>query len=134
MSRSRAMAGLAVLLAWSAAPVAGQDAPVKPPLPAHELEGRTACLMCHSGAMEAIKGVPESHEGRPNEICAWCHAKDAAIQTTDPPMPTHDMTGRDNCLMCHKPGAIEMAPDTPADHEGRGVEWCLLCHSPPADS
>ena len=40
----------------------------------HDLEGKDNCLMCHTaGAMEPVPDVPASHEGRTNEVCAWCH-------------------------------------------------------------
>ncbi len=39
----------------------------------HPVEGRGDCLMCHGGAMPAVKAVPESHAGRENTTCAWCH-------------------------------------------------------------
>lgn len=43
---------------------------------AHELEGRSACLMCHlAGAMEAVPDVPASHEGRKDQFCTLCHGQ-----------------------------------------------------------
>jgi hypothetical protein len=87
--------------------------------------------MCHTpGAMAPVPDVPASHAERPNETCQWCHAADAGIQTTDPPAIAHDTAGRDNCLMCHTPGAMAPVPDVPASHEGRGNEHCGMCHKP----
>jgi len=43
---------------------------------------------------------------------------------------THDLEGKDNCLMCHTPGVMEPVPDVPASHEGRANETCLMCHGP----
>jgi hypothetical protein len=41
---------------------------------------------------------------------------------------SHPVEGRDNCLMCHQPGAgVKPAP---ADHAGRPKESCLTCHKP----
>ena len=96
----------------------------------HDLEGRSACLACHGGAMEAIPGVPETHTGRPDETCLWCHASDATILTTAPNTITHDLEGRSACLMCHAAGAMEAIPDVPASHEGRADQFCTLCHQP----
>lgn len=45
---------------------------------------------------------------------------------------THDLAGRDNCLMCHTPGVMEPVPDTPKSHEGRVNEQCVWCHAPDA--
>ena len=50
-------------------------------------------------------------------------------QEAMPPPVSHDVQGRDNCLMCHTPGAMEAVPDAPATHEGRGIETCLWCHA-----
>ena len=41
---------------------------------AHDLAGKDNCMMCHAaGVMEPVPDVPESHEGRANEACGWCH-------------------------------------------------------------
>lgn len=45
-----------------------------------------------------------------------------------PPVVPHALEGRDNCMMCHKAGAMEPVPDAPADHEGRDNQYCTLCH------
>ena len=50
-------------------------------------------------------------------------------QEAMPPPVSHDVQGRDNCLMCHTPGAMEAVPDAPATHEGRSIETCLWCHA-----
>jgi hypothetical protein len=105
-----------------------QEAPAKPPVVQHDLEGRSACLACHGGAMEAIPAVPESHTSRPDETCLWCHAAGAQIQTTDPKTISHDLEGRSACLMCHAAGVMEAIPDVPATHEGRADQFCTLCH------
>lgn len=48
---------------------------------------------------------------------------------TKPPVVSHDLTGRDQCLMCHTAGVMEAVPDAPANHKDRTNEMCLLCHS-----
>jgi hypothetical protein len=45
---------------------------------------------------------------------------------------SHDLAGKENCMMCHAAGVMEPVPDIPASHEGRAVETCLWCHA--ADS
>ncbi len=102
-----------------------------PPAVQHALEGRDNCTMCHkAGVMEAVPDAPASHAEWPSEICLMCHATDAAVQTTAPSAISHPTEGRDNCWMCHKPGAMEPVPDAPADHEGRDNKYCTLCHKP----
>ena len=49
-----------------------------------------------------------------------------------PAVPTHDMEGKANCLMCHAPEVMPPVPDVPATHEARPNESCLWCHA--ADS
>jgi hypothetical protein len=43
----------------------------------HELEGRTECLMCHSGMMADMPAAPADHEGRENKHCQMCHKRSA---------------------------------------------------------
>lgn len=57
---------------------------------------------------------------------------DALAQTAKPPVVPHDLEGREQCLMCHTPGAMEPVPDAPASHAGRGNETCTWCHAPDA--
>ncbi len=133
MNRLGAVAATVALLAGPAmAPVLAQEGPAKPPPVQHDLEGRSACLACHAGAMEAIPSVPESHTSRPNETCMWCHAPNATMQTTAPVAIPHDLEGRSACLMCHAAGAMEAIPDVPATHEGRTDQFCTLCHGQPS--
>lgn len=54
---------------------------------------------------------------------AWSQVKPTAV--------SHDLEGKDNCLMCHAAGVMEPVPDVPAEtHEGRGNEHCTWCHKP----
>ncbi len=95
----------------------------------HDLAGRDNCLMCHQvDAMEMVTNVPESHAGRENITCMWCHGPESPMLTIDPPTFGHDIAGREDCLMCHAPGAMEPVTDTPASHEGRESTHCLMCH------
>lgn len=50
-----------------------------------------------------------------------------------PKVTSHDLAGKENCMMCHAVGVMPPAPDVPAEtHEGRGNETCQWCHA--ADS
>jgi hypothetical protein len=73
--------------------------------------------------MLALLGVPAA---------ATAQAKPAAAAPSHPPAVKHELTGRDNCMMCHAVGVMEKVPDVPADHAGRGNETCLWCHAPNA--
>ena len=123
--------GVILFAALGVAAAFAQQAATKPQPVSHDLEGRAACLMCHTpGAMEPVPDVPESHADRPEEVCLWCHAPDAAIQTKDPKPIPHELEGRSACLMCHTAGAMEPVPDVPAEHEGWTDQYCQLCHVP----
>lgn len=99
------------------------------PVP-HDLAGRDDCLMCHAaGAMEPVPDVTPSHAGHENNTCLWCHSPDSPLLTMDPPVILHDLAGRDDCLMCHAPGAMEPVTDTPQSHEGRENSHCQMCHT-----
>lgn len=121
------LGGLAVLVLL-AAPAMAQDAE-KPVVMPHDLEGREQCLMCHSGAMPNIPGVTETHEGRTNDTCVWCHTADAPVQTAAPAAIPHDLEGKNQCLMCHS-GSMPNIPGAPENHKGIGNEWCQMCHKP----
>ncbi|MGD8728028.1 MAG: hypothetical protein PVH40_10305 [Gemmatimonadales bacterium] len=53
-------------------------------------------------------------------------------QAAKPNPVEHTVEGRDQCLMCHKAGAMETATDVPADHADRPNETCMWCHAPDA--
>ena len=96
----------------------------------HDAAGKDNGMMCHAvGVMAPVPDVPASHEGRANEVCMWCHAADSPMTTTGAPLPSHDLAGKDNCLMCHTAGVMEPVPDVPASHEGRVNENCVWCHT-----
>jgi hypothetical protein len=54
-------------------------------------------------------------------------------QEARPTATSHELQGRDDCLMCHRPGAMEPVPDVPVSHEGRTNATCLWCHAPDAE-
>ena len=118
----------AAMLFVAAGSAFAQDA-TKPPVMSHDMAGKENCVMCHSGAMEGIPGVPADHEGRTVDTCAMCHAANAEMQTSAATAIPHDMAGKEACSMCHS-GAMEGMPAAPASHEGRGDGTCGLCHKP----
>jgi len=126
MRATRILTAVALLSALAA--VATQAQETRPPAMTHTAEGRANCMMCHSGAMPNVAAVPASHEGFENTVCAWCHAPNAAMQTTDPPTITHTLEGRANCMMCHS-GNMPNVAGVPADHAGRANETCGMCHT-----
>ena len=71
--------------------------------------------------------MPADHADRPNEVCMWCHAPDAEVQTNAPPEIPHTLQGRSNCTMCHS-GKMPNIPAMPASHAGRDVKYCQMCH------
>lgn len=52
-----------------------------------------------------------------------------SAQDATPPVPTHDMAGKDNCAMCHGEGVMG-APKTSESHAEIGADQCSICHSP----
>jgi len=124
--RLLSFSGALLLLALVSSPVSAQMK-VKPMT--HDAAGKENCLMCHAiGVMPPVPDVPASHEGRANNTCLWCHAPDSPMVTTGAPAPTHDMAGKENCLMCHAVGVMPPVPDVPASHEGRENSQCTWCH------
>lgn len=75
------------------------------------------CIGCHI----------ESNSG-PTD-CTGCH-----IQATIPPLSiSHPLSGRENCLSCHKAN-IPGVPVVPADHDGATNGVCQLCHQVAVDA
>ncbi len=119
-------------------PAAATPAPVGGPKPIpHEVVGRENCLLCHNPE-GGMKPAPKDHAGRPDESCQGCHKPAGAAAVTPAVAPekapgsasaiSHDLAGRENCLMCHNPdGGVKPAPK---DHAGRTIEQCQLCHKP----
>ncbi len=66
-------------------------------------------------------------------LVAGVVAVPALAQDAKVPAVSHDIEGRDQCLMCHTAGAMEAVPDAPAaTHADRMNDTCMLCHA--ADS
>ncbi len=46
-----------------------------------------------------------------------------------PPVTSHDLAGKEDCLTCHAIGAIPAVPDVPEDHGDWTNQSCQWCHS-----
>jgi len=126
--RLSSILGAMFLLVFLAGPLHAQ---MKTKAMSHDPAGKDNCLMCHAvGVMEPVPDVPASHEGRTNGQCLWCHAPDSPMVTTGAKAPSHDLAGKENCMMCHAAGVMPPVPDVPASHEGRTNEVCTWCHKP----
>jgi len=103
---------------------------VPPPIP-HDVEGaRRDCMLCHAvGAVEAPAVPSDTVHEASAELCSTCHAllPAPAPPAVAPPPITHDLVGREECLMCHKMG-IAYAPRIPENHAGLPVDLCQTCH------
>jgi hypothetical protein len=121
--------GVMLLLGLLASPLTAQ---VKPPVTSHDLAGKENCLMCHTpGAMPAVPDTPENHKDRTVQSCQWCHSATSPLQVNPEPNATsHDLVGKDNCLMCHAAGVMPPVPDAPESHKDLPNESCLICHKP----
>jgi hypothetical protein len=105
-------------------------AAVPPPVP-HDVEGaRKDCMLCHAvGAVEAPPVPANADHQQAVELCSTCHAllPEPAPSTLAPPVITHGLVGREDCLMCHKMG-IALAPRIPDNHAGLPADLCQTCH------
>jgi hypothetical protein len=105
-------------------------AAVPGPIP-HSVEGaRQDCMLCHAlGAVEAPPIPADADHQQAVDLCSTCHAllPEPAPSTLAPPFITHDLVGREDCLMCHKMG-IALAPRIPDNHTGLPADLCQTCH------
>lgn len=46
-----------------------------------------------------------------------------------PPVPKHELAGREKCLSCHATGTAEGAKAIPANHKDRAEATCVWCHA-----
>jgi hypothetical protein len=104
-----------------------------PPIP-HQLENRDDCLGCHQEGKLSAPIVPDSHEGRTNEVCQDCHRPVGEAPVLAPPPVPHTLVGRENCLECHLSAEPTSTPGPPplptpiAHPRARGVDTCVDCH------
>lgn len=87
------------------------------PVMAHPLAGWTDCTACHAND-RLVKTAP-GHSGLHKSDCLVCH-KAPAAEGSPPPRPHHVITG-EPCLTCHG----KTAP-LPTDMTGR--QNCWICH------
>ncbi|MFC1942895.1 hypothetical protein ACFLWU_06760 [Chloroflexota bacterium] len=98
-----------------------------PPLSiTHPLSGAENCLSCHNDGVSGVPGLPDDHTSATNGVCQICHIPSAAAAPATDKLP-HDVTGREDCLMCHGEG-IGDAAKVPSDHAGRTNDTCQICH------
>lgn len=84
------------------APTKEPSGPVAIP---HPLEGRGACLMCHTNP-KSVASLPANHAGRAENTCTLCHQQGAAPAATPTAAPTAAPTTQ--------PGPTATATPTPA--------------------
>ncbi len=66
-------------------------------------------------------------------FCVLTFAAGSLGAQEKPPVTTHDLEGKEACLMCHAPEIMPPVPDVPPEtHAGRANETCQWCHA--ADS
>ncbi|MBI4671211.1 MAG: NapC/NirT family cytochrome c [Chloroflexi bacterium] len=117
--------------------------PIKPPTdpnapPAqipHPIGGNPDCQICH-GLVSTVRPMPETHEGRTNDLCLACHAPTIPPEGYDaqagkPPGIPHELAGRAECLGCHDSGAASF-PQIPQFHKEQKFTngQCTTCHQP----
>ncbi len=91
----------------------------------HDVKGREECLTCHGA--NGMVPVPADHRGRTKDSCLGCHQATQISVAGGTPRTPHELTGREDCLSCHKIGFLQPMP---ADHAGRPADQCQSCHKP----
>jgi hypothetical protein len=91
--------------------------------------------VCHAEGQRVPEYVCSNcHKPPDNHLvgeCDACHnpegwADSVSFLVDLAPEITHELEGRDDCLMCHDPdGQIKPAPSNHVDYAN---EQCLLCH------
>lgn len=101
----------------------------------HPIGGNPDCQICHS-LKSKVRPMPDSHQGRTNELCLSCHIPSIPPEGYDaqagkPPGITHEITGRTECLGCHDTGASSF-PQVPQSHKDQNYTnaQCTSCHQP----
>ncbi len=119
-------------------PTSFKDAQLPPemhPVPLVGAHQDVACSGCHSEGQERQESVcSDCHERPENHLpggCEVCHSPEGwqesvAFTGTLTPQVSHDLDGREQCLLCHDvAGNVEPAP---SNHSDYGSEQCILCH------
>jgi hypothetical protein len=105
------------------------------PVPLVGAHQRATCDVCHASGERVPEYVcsnchkpPENH--LPGD-CETCHnpegwPESVSFLTSLAPGVTHDLDGREDCMMCHSPdGQVKPAP---SNHTEYANEQCTLCH------
>lgn len=112
------------------------DGGVKPaPKSSHTGRANDTCQDCHKPAGGAgpaaatpAATAPPAAAATPPATATAAPAATGAKSDDKPSAISHDLAGREDCLMCHKPdGGVKPAPK---DHAGRENGQCQLCHKP----
>jgi hypothetical protein len=106
--------------------VGTEEASKVPPTIPHELTGRSDCIECHGGQISEIPSLLASHEGRTEQQCTVCHKQLGEHLAASPEVP-HTLTGRTDCLICHRTG-LASAPAVTEEMADQSSKRCLLCH------
>ncbi len=97
---------------------------------------REICGVCHAQILARRSDFPQVdiEEHGAQALCITCHDPHNPQVPTGamPPIITHSLEGRADCLLCHQVGGAGVGESggmgMPADHEGRASESCLGCH------
>ena len=110
-----------VALLWVATAAAAPSA--APPVTPHPLDGRSDCLMCHSGA--GASPMPVDHAGRGSATCVACHPAGGAAPAATTGQAGTASPGAKPTAAPPQPAAG--AAQAPAGPGGKDAA-CLSCH------
>jgi Ni/Fe-hydrogenase subunit HybB-like protein len=106
------------------------------PVALEGLHKSAPCTGCHAeGQMTSeLDACSNCHERPENHLygeCSICHTPEGWVQSIAfvvglAPRVSHDLDGKENCLICHDLGG-EIKP-APSNHGDYINEQCLLCH------
>jgi hypothetical protein len=85
-------------------------------------------LNSQEGGLMSLKGFVVAVAGA-MLVAGFTAAPALGQGATKPTAVSHDLEGRDQCLMCHTAGVMEPVPDVPESHVDRPNETCLWCHA-----
>jgi nitrate/TMAO reductase-like tetraheme cytochrome c subunit len=112
--------------AAAAAAGSATTAPTGTAAPTHTVEA-TATAESTSTTLSSTTATP-SATATADTTATPAAAATPAVSVGGPPAIPHELTGRENCLLCHNPdGGVQPAPP---DHVGRTVDFCQMCHKP----
>ena len=105
------------------------------PVPLEGAHAEADCESCHAGVEGDLEYIcANCHEPPENHLpggCDICHSPEGFVESASfivnlATEISHEIEGRENCLMCHDPaGDIQPAPGNHRDYVN---EQCTLCH------